>query len=146
MHLQTNGTSTSIPHAKYILSKAKKTKFFDWLKCVKFLDEYASKISRYVNTQKGKISKMKSHDCHVLLQRLLPVAIRGYFLTEIHTPLIELYFFFFKELCSRTLKLNVLNRMKHDIVVILCKLEMIFLSAFFFLCNGTFSCSFTLRG
>jgi hypothetical protein len=80
--------------------------------------------------QKGKISGMKSHDCHVLLQRLLPVAIRGYLSTEIRTPLIELCFFF-KELCSRTLKLDVLNRMKDDIVVILCKLEMIFPPAFF---------------
>ena len=131
LHLQTNGTSTSMPHAKYTLSKAEKTKFFDWLKCVKFPDGYASNISQCVNTQKGKISGMKSHDCHVLLQRLLPVAIRGYFSTEIRTPLIELCFFF-KELCSRTLKLDVLNRMKHDIVVILCKLEMIFPPAFFY--------------
>jgi hypothetical protein len=130
LHLQKNGTSTSMPHVKYTLSKAEKTKFFDWLKCVKFPDGYASNISRCVNTQKGKISGMKSHDFHVILQRLLPIAIRGYFSTEIHTPLIELCFFF-KELCSRTLKLDVLNRMKHDIVVILCKLEMIFPPAFF---------------
>uniref|UniRef100_A0A2N9GAQ5 Transposase-associated domain-containing protein n=1 Tax=Fagus sylvatica TaxID=28930 RepID=A0A2N9GAQ5_FAGSY len=53
LHLQTNGTSTSMPHAKYTLSKAEKTKFFDWLKCVKFPDGYASNISRCVNTQKA---------------------------------------------------------------------------------------------
>ena len=38
---------------------------------------------------------------------------------------------FFKDLCSRTLKLDVLNQMKEDIVVILCKMEMIFPPAFF---------------
>ena len=38
---------------------------------------------------------------------------------------------FFKDLCSRTLKLDVLNQMKEDIVVILCKMEMIFPLAFF---------------
>ena len=130
LHLQTNDTSTSMPHAKYTLSKVEKASFFDWLQCVKFPDGYASNISHCVNTKNGKISGMKSHDYHVLLQRLLPVAIRGYLSTEIRTPLIELCFFF-KELCSRTLKLDILNRMKDDIVLILCKLEMIFLPAFF---------------
>ena len=125
LHLQTNGTSISMPHAKYTLSKVEKASFFDWLQCVMFPDGYASNTSHCVNTKNGKISGIKSHDCHVLLQCLLPVAIRGYLSTEIRTPLIELCFFF-KELCSRTLKLDVLNRMKDDIVVILCKLEMIF--------------------
>ena len=119
-----------MPHAKYTLSEIEKTSFCEWLKCVKFPDGYISNISRCVNTKEGKISGMKIHDCHVLLQRLLPVAIRDYFSTEIRTPLIELCFFF-KELCSRTLKLDVLNQMKHDIVVILCKFEMIFLTGFF---------------
>uniref|UniRef100_A0A2N9G009 DUF4216 domain-containing protein n=1 Tax=Fagus sylvatica TaxID=28930 RepID=A0A2N9G009_FAGSY len=43
LHLQTNGTSTSMPHVKYTLSKAEKTKFFDWLKCVKFPDGWSPK-------------------------------------------------------------------------------------------------------
>ena len=97
---------------------------------MKFPDGYASNISRCVNTNEGTISGMKSHDFHVLLQRLLPVAIRGYFNDNIRTTLIELCLFF-KDLCSRTLKLDVLNQMKEDIVVILCKMEMIFPPAFF---------------
>ena len=121
LYLQTNGTSTSMSHAKYTLSKVEKASFFDSLQCVKFPNGYASNISLCVNTKNGKISGMKSHDCHVHLQRLLPVAIPGYLSIEIHTPLIELCFFF-KELCSRTLKLDVLNRMKDNIVLILCKL------------------------
>ena len=83
-----------------------------------------------MNTKEGKVLGMKIHDCHVLLQRLLPVAIRGYLSTDIRIALTELRFFF-KELCSWTLKLDVLNRMKDDIVVIYCKLEMIFPPAFF---------------
>ena len=117
-------------HMRSTLSKVEKASLFDWLQCVKFPDGYASNISHCVNTKNGKISGMKSHDCHVLLQCLLLVAIRGYLSTEIRTPLIELCFFF-KELCSRTLKLDILNQMKDNIVMILYKLEMIFLPAFF---------------
>ena len=112
------------------MTKAENTSFCNWLKNVKFSNEYASNISRYMNTNKGMILGMKSHDCHVLLQRLLPVAIRGYFNDNIYTTLIELCLFF-KDLCSRTLKLDVLNQMKDDIVVILCKMEMIFPATFF---------------
>ena len=130
LHLQKTGTSTKMPHAKDTLTKVENTRFYDWFKNVKFPDGYASNISRCVNTNEGTISGMKSHDLHVLLQRLLPVAIRGYFNDNIYTTLIELCLFF-KNLCSRTLKLDVLNQMKDDIVVILCKMEMIFPATFF---------------
>ena len=38
---------------------------------------------------------------------------------------------FFKQLCCNTLKVEEVEKMKSDIVVILCKLEMIFPSTFF---------------
>jgi hypothetical protein len=80
---------------------------------VKFPDGYASNIGRCVNKLPGKISGMKSHDCHVFLQRLLPVAICGYLTTEIRTTLIELSNFF-KQLCTRTFKLDVFKQMKDN--------------------------------
>ena len=85
--------------AKYTLTKAENISFCDWLKNVKFPDGNAPNISRCVNTNEGMISGLKSHDCHVLLQCLLLVAIRGYFNDNIHTTLIELCLFF-KDLCS----------------------------------------------
>ena len=38
---------------------------------------------------------------------------------------------FFTQLCSKTLKVDALNKMKEDIVLILCKLEKIYPPAFF---------------
>ena len=40
---------------------------------------YASNISRCVSINEGKILGLKSHDCHVLLQRLLPIGIHAFF-------------------------------------------------------------------
>ena len=45
---------------------------------LKTLDGYLSKISRCVNNKECKVFGMKSHDCHIFLQRLLPIAIRGF--------------------------------------------------------------------
>ena len=38
---------------------------------------------------------------------------------------------FFRQLCSKTLKVDALHQMKEDIVIILCKLEKIYPPAFF---------------
>jgi hypothetical protein len=130
LHLQTNGATTKMPIAAYTLTRDEKNRLCEWLKCVKFLDGYASNIGRCVNKHPGRISGMKSHNCHVFLQRLLPIAIREKLTPEIETTVIEMGNFF-KQLCSRTLKVDVLKQMKVDIVVILCKMEQIFPPAFF---------------
>jgi hypothetical protein len=67
---------------------------------VKFPDRYVSKIGPCANKLPGKIAGMKSHNCHVFLQRLLPIAIHGYLTTEIRTTLIELNNVFLRK-CER---------------------------------------------
>ena len=70
---------------------------------MKFPDRYASNISRSASINDGKISGLKSDDFHVLLQRLLPIGIRGYLKKEVSVALTELRHFF-KQLCCKTLK------------------------------------------
>lgn len=66
-----------IPPAAYAMSKKEGHEFCEFLKTQKFPDGYASNISRCVNTSDCKSVGLKSHDCHVLLQRLLPYGIHG---------------------------------------------------------------------
>ncbi|KAM1909403.1 hypothetical protein ACFX13_038159 [Malus domestica] len=63
-------------HPFFIVEPKGKKEFFNFISSVKFQDGYASNISCCVNVRGCKISNMKSHDCHVILQRLLPVGIR----------------------------------------------------------------------
>ena len=44
---------------------------------VRFLDGYASKLARCVDTIGCKVGGLKTHDCHILLQRVLPAGLRG---------------------------------------------------------------------
>ena len=97
---------------------------------MRFLDGYATEISHYVNLDELKVYEMKSHDCHVFLQRVLPVIIRGLLKEDVGGAVTELCLFF-QELCSRTLNIFVLKRMSEDIGIILCKLKMIFSPTFF---------------
>ena len=119
-----------IPSACYTFSPAEKRGFCEFLSSAKFPDGYASNISRCVSVSDCRITGLKSHDCHVLLQRLLPIALRGYLQKDVSKTLIEMGLFF-KELTSKTLNIDVLQRLKNDIVFVLCKLEKIFPPSFF---------------
>ncbi|KAF5472304.1 hypothetical protein F2P56_009033 [Juglans regia] len=130
LHLQHNGDRISMSLACYMLNLHERRKFCAWLSEVKFKDGFASNIARCVNVSDKKISGMKSHDCYIFMQALLPVVIGVFLRPDVCQALIELSGFF-KELCSRTLNLLVLHQLQANIPIILCKLEMIFPPAFF---------------
>jgi len=73
---------------------------------------------------------MKSHDCHVFMQDLLLPTFRDVLDEKVLEPLVELTNYFTK-LCSRTLNIDILEQMEKDIAITLCKLECIFIPAFF---------------
>ncbi|XP_028064213.1 uncharacterized protein LOC114267374 [Camellia sinensis] len=59
------------PRAIFSLTPEEREGFFEFLKSVKYPDGYAANISRSVNARNGKLTGLKSHDCHVLIQRIL---------------------------------------------------------------------------
>ncbi|XP_008226957.1 PREDICTED: uncharacterized protein LOC103326503 [Prunus mume] len=83
-----------------------------------------------VIVDEGKISGLKSHDFHVLMQHVLPLGIRKHLKKQICEPLVELSSFF-QQICAKTLTVTDLDKLEESIVIILCKLEKIFPPAFF---------------
>ena len=67
----------------------------------------------------GRISGLKTHDCHMLLQRVLPAGLRGIVPKPMYEAIAELGRFF-RELCAKTLRIEVLERMKVEIVHYVC--------------------------
>ena len=66
------------------LSAEAKAALFKWVASdVKFSAGYVSNLSRCVE-QGQKFSGMKSHDCHVFMQRLLPFTFSEVLLNNIH--------------------------------------------------------------
>ncbi|CAL8999749.1 unnamed protein product [Prunus brigantina] len=64
-----------------------KKDFLQFVSSVKFPDGYASNIARCVNVDGGKFTGLKSHDCHVFMQRLLPVGIRHLLPEDVVKPI-----------------------------------------------------------
>ena len=78
-----------------------------------------------------RINRLKSHDYHKWIERLLPVMVRGYLLDNIWRVLAELSNFF-HQLCAKELSLVIVLDMEKVAPVLLCKLEKIFPPAFFY--------------
>ena len=131
LHLQRKGDDKYIiPAACFHMTLSKRDGFLQVLKDVAVLDGYASNISRRVNMKERKISGLKSHDNHILMQHLFPIALRGSLPSHVTRPLIKLACFF-REICSKTLTVLDFVTIEVDIAVTLCELENIFPPSFF---------------
>jgi hypothetical protein len=130
LELIRDGDKVKKPKATYVLDPSERKNVCEWIKDLKFPDGYASNIGRCVNAEDGKVYGMKSHDCHVFMQRLIPLAFRDILPKPIWGPLAELSLFF-KELCSTKIRVSTMESLEASIVETLCKLEKIFPPAFF---------------
>jgi hypothetical protein len=123
-----NGKITKLK-ANFCLSSNEVKKVCKWIKELKMPDGYASNLARCVDVNRGKVHGMKSHDCHVFMECLLPFAFSS--LPDlVWKPLTELSQFF-KGLCSNNLKHDELIKLDENIPIIICKLERIFPPGFF---------------
>ena len=113
-------------HPFFTVKPNGKKEFFNFISSVKFPDGYASNI----NVSGCKFSNMKSHDSHVILQRLLPVGIRHLLPLDVVKPIVLLSRFF-SQLTARCLRKSDVKQLQDDIVNVLCKFEQIFPPAFF---------------
>lgn len=77
-----------------------------------------------------RILGLKSHDCHVRMQQLLPVALRG-LLSSGPRNAVQRMCAFFHELCQRVIDRNKMEQLDADIVETLCMFERFFSPSFF---------------
>ena len=70
------GKRTYLLAACYTLWKKEKTSFCECLKSVKVPQGYSSKVNNLVSMYDLKLIDLKSHDCHILMQQILLMAIR----------------------------------------------------------------------
>ena len=65
--------------------------FLQVLKDVTVPDGYASNILHRVNMKECKISGLKSHDNHILMQQLFPITLRRSFPSHVTRPFVKTY-------------------------------------------------------
>jgi hypothetical protein len=81
-----------------------------WMKRLKFPDGYAAGVKRCVNVMAGKIHGLKSHDYHIIIERLLPLMLCGYLDNDIWEALAELSYFY-RWLCGKEIKNDMMEKL-----------------------------------
>ena len=119
-----------IPPAQYTLTPDQMKHFLQVLMGVKFPQGFATDIRRYIHVGEKKIFGLKSHDNHILLQHLLPLAIRKILPTRVCAALTRVSNFF-KKICSPVIRVSDMQILEAEIAETLSILETIFLPSFF---------------
>ncbi|BBN69658.1 hypothetical protein Prudu_1082S000100 [Prunus dulcis] len=112
---------TRLPPGPWNLSRAEKREV---------PEGYSSNIKNLVSLQDSRLLGLKSHDCHTLMQQLLPVAIRSVLEKPARYAITRLCFFF-NAICAKTVDVSKLDKLEEDVVVTLCLLEKYFPPSFF---------------
>ena len=107
-----------LPKACYTLDKNGQNELCICVQNLRFPYGYASNIARCVDMRKHKLFRMKSHDCHVFMQRLIPIAFREMLPSVVWQALTELSLFF-KKLTSTVLKTEAMLRLESEIPIII---------------------------
>jgi len=115
--------------AAYGFTKSQRVSICEWVKELTLLYRYISTLGRCVDLSKGKLHGMKSHDCHVFRQCLLPIVFDS-LAKPIWKVVVELSLFFI-ELTSITLNVEHLRILEENILLLLCKMEQILSPGFF---------------
>ena len=92
---------------------------------MKVPENYCSNFKNLVSMKELKLSGVKPHDYHALMQQLFVVAIR-YVLPKLVRYAIIRLCFFFNALCAKVVDVSRLNDLQQDIMVTLCLQEKYF--------------------
>jgi hypothetical protein len=119
-----------LPSSRITMSKDEMQRFCEVLKSVKSPDGYSANISSKVQVKERKILGLKTHDYHVLLHQLLPVALRKNMDKEVAKVIIE-FCGFFRKLCSKAIDVLAFKKLASEMSETLCKMELFFPPSFF---------------
>jgi hypothetical protein len=91
------------PRAPFVLKVKDRKEVMIWMRRLKFPDGYATRLKQCVNMMAGRIHGLKSHDYHIIMEKLLPVMLHGYLDDEIREALAELSYFY-RQLRAKEIK------------------------------------------
>ena len=116
------------PKANYVLTAAEFDIFCTRLERLKVPSGYCSEIGSHIRNK--KFGALKSHDYHILMQSLLPMALRG--LMEPNTRMaIMRASRIFRRLYCKVWDPSQADNLREDVAITMCLLEMTFPPTFF---------------
>jgi hypothetical protein len=116
--------------ASYALTKEEKEIFFECLRSIKVPSGFSTNIKGIINMAEKKFQNLKSHDCHMLMTQLLPVALRGILHENFRVPIMKLCVFL-NAILQKVINSEDLQRLQNDVAQCLVSFEVVFPPSFF---------------
>ena len=116
--------------ASYALTKEEKEIFFECLLSMKVPTGFSSNIKGIINMAEKKFQNLKSHDCHVIMTQLLPVALRGLLPENVRLAIVKLCAFL-NAISQKVIDPEIIPRLRSDVAQCLVSFELVFPPSFF---------------
>jgi hypothetical protein len=116
--------------ASYALTKEQKITFFECLISIKVPFGFSSNIKGLINMAEKKFQNLKSHDCHVIITQLVPIALRELLPKNIRVAIVKLCAFH-NAISQKVINLDDLPWLKNDVFHCLISFELVFPLSFF---------------
>ncbi|XP_044961487.1 uncharacterized protein LOC123412599, partial [Hordeum vulgare subsp. vulgare] len=129
MHVTKNICNFKGP-ASYALTKEEKEILFQVLSSIKVPSGYSSNIKGILNLEEKKFQNLKSHDCHVIMTQLLPIALRGLLPENVRVPIVKLCAFL-NAISQKAIDPATLPSLQKDVFQCLVSFELVFPPTFF---------------
>ncbi|KAK1416898.1 hypothetical protein QVD17_26017 [Tagetes erecta] len=130
--LKTINNKVYQPQASYSFKPQERERFCQFIKGVRLPDGFGSNFRNKVISNYSNLIGLKSHDHHILMQRLLPIGVRAGLATSknVITTINDLSTFF-QKICARSINVSDMYKTNKEVIKLLCNLELIFPPAFF---------------
>ena len=99
--------------ASYALTKEEKEIFFECVLSMKVPTGFSSNIKGIINMPEKKFQNLKSHDCHVIMMQLLPVALRGLLSENVRLAIVKLCAFL-NAISQKVIDPEIIPRLRSD--------------------------------
>jgi len=116
--------------ASYTLSKEENDNLFDCLDNIKVPSGFSLNIYGIINVLEKKFGHLMSHDCHVLMTQLLPVALRGLLPQNVCLATVKLCAFL-NAISQKAIDPMDLAKLQNYVVQCLVSFELVFPPSFF---------------
>jgi hypothetical protein len=101
-----------------------------------------SNIKLVVNVITDKLNWLKSHNYHIIIERLMPIMFRDHFDDDLWKIFSKLSYFY-KQMCAKKVSKVMMQKLEKEIMVLVCKMEKIIFTRMV-QCDATFASAFTL--
>lgn len=129
LHLQSlPGGNYLKPKAPYVFSSEERNTFLRLVSTTKVPSGYSATLQKHC--EQNRLAGLKSHDHHVMIEQILPAAVRTLLSRGVRETIIRLGNLF-QRICSKTIRVDSIPELRKFAAETLCLLEIHFPPGFF---------------